>query len=668
MSINHRAVAVSHLALGLMIGAVIQGSGLSHAAEKPTLIEDWPTYGHDAGGQRHSSLDQINLQSIGQLKPAWTYHMRPETPAATLAEQTQAQAAIEAVQQRSEGAGPMRSRTGRFAQSEATPLVAGGRMYVSTPYRRVVALDPVTGKELWAYDTPGGAMASQRGVEYWPGTANARAEIVFGTRNGLLIALDAETGKPVPGFGNGGVLNLKTPEIMNGDVSRMYGMSSPPLVVGNLVVTGSATQEAPALGAAGDIRAFDVQTGKLVWTFHTVPRADEPGVETWEGDSWKGRSGVNNWGFMTADTKRNMVFFALGAPTWDRYGGDRKGANLYSSSVVALDAATGRRRWHFQIVHHDIWDMDAEAPPSLINVKRAGRTIPAVAVVSKSGLFFLLNRVTGKPIDPVEERVVEASDVPGEQTWPTQPFPVVTPPFARQSFSMDDIATVTPELEAYCRNWITTSNMKFGGPYTPLGFNRPTINFPGRQGGANWGGGSFDPASGYFFINSNNLGQVEFLVKGPDGKIKMGGASGPGSRFSNPETKLMCQQPPWGQLTAIDTNTGKIAWQSTLGVSDNVPAAVSATGRPNIGGSISTAGGLVFIGATDDSRFRAFDAKTGKEVWTWKLDASAHATPITYRGMDGRQYVTVVATGGSFLNSPVSSDSIVAFALPTDSR
>ncbi len=642
------------VALALALGA----SGTAQAGD------DWPTYGHDSGGQRHSSLDQITPANVGQLKPAWVYHMRPQNLAAPSAEPS----AAEAAQRRTEGAGPYRRRASRFSQSEATPLVVGGRMYVSTPYHKVVALSADTGQEIWSYDTPNGAQASLRGVEYWPGAAGEGAEILFGTRDGLLIALDAQTGKPVPGFGKDGVIDLKTPDVMNGDNGRMYGMTSPPIVAGRLVITGSATQEFPQLGAYGDVRAFDVRTGRLVWTFHTTPRPGEFGADTWEPGSWKARSGDNAWGFMTVDVKRNMVFMALGAPTWDRYGADRKGANLFSTSIVALDAATGRRKWHFQVVHHDIWDMDAEAPPTLIDVKRAGRVTPAVAVVSKSGLFFLLDRITGKPIDPVVERPVPVSDAPGEQSSPTQPFPVVTPPFARQSFSMDEIAKVTPELEAYCRNWITSANMKFGGPYTPLGFNRPTINFPGRQGGANWGGGSFDPGLGYYFVNANNLGQVEMLTQDADGHMKMGGGSGPGGRFSNPDTKLMCQQPPWGLLTAIDVSTGKIAWQSTLGVSDNVPPEVSATGRPNIGGSISTAGGLVFIGATDDSRFRAFDSRTGKEIWTWKLDASAHATPISYQSGDGRQMVAVVATGGSFLDSPVTSDEIVAFALAGQGR
>jgi quinoprotein glucose dehydrogenase len=405
-----------------------------------------------------------------------------------------------------------------------------------------------------------------------------------------------------------------------------------------------------------------MRTGRLVWTFHSVPRPGEPGHDTWEGDSWQGRSGVNVWGFLTVDAKRGIVYMPFGAPTWDRYGGDRKGANLYSSSIVAADAATGKYLWHFQIVHHDIWDMDAEAPPALVDVKRGGKTIPAVAVVSKSGLLFLLDRVTGKPIYGVEERPVPASDEPTEAAWPTQPFPLKPAPFARQSFTAADVARLTPEHTAYCEKLIANDAFRLGGPYLPTGFAKPTVQFPGYQGGANWGGGAFDPTLGYYFVNANNFGQIAQDAIGPNGPQT---APNPVlGRFQQPETRMPCQAPPWGVLTAIDVNTGETAWQVPLGVSDNLPPELAKTGRPNVGGAIATAGGVVFIGATDDARLRAFDAKTGKELWTTKLVASAHATPVTYQGKDGRQYVAVVATGGSFLDSPTTGAELQVFALP----
>jgi quinoprotein glucose dehydrogenase len=353
----------------------------------------------------------------------------------------------------------------------------------------------------------------------------------------------------------------------------------------------------------------------------------------------------------------------FGAPTWDRYGGDRKGTNLYSSSIVAADASTGKYLWHFQLVHHDIWDFDAEATPTLVDVKQGGRTIPAVAVVSKVGLLFLLDRVTGKPIYGVEERPVPASDAPGEQAWPTQPFPKKPVPFAKQGMSLADLSTLTPEHAEYCRKLVVDNNLKLGGPYLPTGFKTPTVQFPGYQGGANWGGGSFNPGLGYYFVNANNFGQIAQNQINADGSAST--AQNPVlGRFQQPETRLPCQKPPWGTLTAIDVNTGEIAWQKPLGVSDNLPEAIRATGRPNVGGSIATASGLVFIGATDDSRLRAFDAATGRELWTYRLGASAHATPITYQGKDGRQYVAVVATGGSFLDSPTTAAAVEVFALP----
>ena len=643
--------------LGLALGL---GAAPAMAADPG----DWPTYGHDSGGARFSPLTQITPENVATLKPAWTYGLRPATPPPPTAPSAQ-----EAAQRAAEGLGPPpgappgRRRGPRPASSEATPLVVDGLMYLTTPYRKVVALDAQTGKEVWVYDIATPGQPSLRGVEYWPGDMADPPRIVFATRDGFLIALDAKTGKAAAGFGKDGVVDLKTPEILNGYPEASYGLTSPPLVYKNLVITGAGTQEAPAKGAAGDIRAWDVRTGKLAWTFHSVPRPGELGHDTWESDSWKGRSGVNVWGFMTVDEKRGIVYMPFGAPTWDRYGGDRKGSNLFSSSIVAADAKTGKYLWHFQLVHHDIWDFDAEAPPTLLDVKTGGKTIPAVAVVSKVGLLFLLDRITGKPIYGVEERPVPASDMPGEQAWPTQPFPIKPAPFARQSFALEDIATLTPEHEAWCRALVLDNHMKLGGPYLPTGYGAPTVQFPGYQGGANWGGGSFDPALGYYFVNANNFGQIAQNAVNAEG----GASTAPNpvlGRFQQPETKLPCQKPPWGTLTAINVNTGEIAWQKPLGVSDQLPEAIARTGRPNVGGSIATASGVVFIGATDDSRFRAFSAKTGDELWTYRLGASGHATPITYRGKDGRQYVAIVATGGSFLDSPTTAAAVEVFALP----
>jgi quinoprotein glucose dehydrogenase len=369
----------------------------------------------------------------------------------------------------------------------------------------------------------------------------------------------------------------------------------------------------------------------------------------------------------------------FGAPSVDQYGGDRAGDNLFGNSIVAADANTGKYLWHFQLVHHDLWDADLTSPPALIDVKQGGKTIPAVVATTKVGLLFLLDRVTGKPIYGYEERPVPPSQVPLEHASKTQPFPLKPPPLVRMSMSEADVATVTPELETACKKLL--EGVQLGGPYLPPAYNRLRAQFPGNHGGVNWGGMSFNPELGYLFLNTNELGQ---LAGQKDHDPKSGRAFGQGAgnrvdpdgpyegvpgggRLSIPGSgssqQLPCQQPPWGELTAVNVNTGEFAWRTTLGVTDSLPPGKQNTGRPGNGGTIATAGGLVFVAATDDGRFRAFDAKTGKEVWTYKLDAAAEATPMTYQGRDGKQYVVITSTGGGFFNNPVTSDAVTAFAL-----
>ncbi len=597
-----------------------------------TKSTEWPTYGHDPGGMRFSPLKQITPANVATLKRAWAYHMK-------------------------------RSDNVPFAGSSSTPLVINGVLYAGTPYGRVVALDPVTGKEIWVYSLPGGQPAS-RGIEYWPGDARTPAQIVFGSREGNLFSINASSGKPNEAFGEKGIVNLNTPEILQGLPGR-DGLGSPPIMYRNLVITGGLTQENPPKGPAGDVRAWDIHTGKLVWTFHSVPRAGEKFNDTWAGDSWKNRSGVNVWGFLTVDTARGIVYMPFGAPSNDRYGGDRPGDNLFSSSIVAADAGTGKYLWHFQLVHHDIWDYDMQSPPALIDIRKDGRTIPAVAVTNKTGLLFLLDRVTGKPIYGVEERPALKSEVPLERPSATQPFPLKPAPLARMSMTPEDIATVTPELEAACRKLVFDNNLQLGGPYLPVAYNRLRVQFPGPQGGPNWGGGSFNPDLGYLFLNTSDLGHMQGFRDRKDGDAANPYEAVPGAgRFKDTSTNMMCQQPPWGMLTAVNVNTGEFAWRVNLGITDRLPPEKRNTGRPSSGGSIATASGLVFIGATDDNRFRAFDAKTGKELWAVKLDAAAHATPITYLGKNGKQYVVITSAAGGFLDSPLTDDSITAFTLP----
>jgi len=648
--------------------------------------KEWPTYGHDTGGMRFSPLTEITPANVDRLKVAWVYHMAIPAGAvgasggggfgrgASGASGTAAAGDVPATAQTGRGRGG-RGRGNGFSASSVTPLVINGVMYVTTS-QRAVAIDPVTGKEIWATQMPSGGL-SLRGPEYWPGDAQTPAQVVFGSRDGHLYSVDAKTGKLNNSFGDNGVVNLNTPEILHG-LPGQDGLTSPPTVYRNLVITGGTTQEVPALGPAGDVRAWDMHTGKLVWTFHSIPGAGEKYNDTWAGDSWKNRSGVNVWGFITVDAQRGIVYMPFGAPSVDQYGGDRAGDNLFSTSLVAADANTGKYMWHFQVVHHDIWDGDMTGAAALIDVKQGSRTIPAVAAINKLGMLFLLDRVTGKPIYGVEERPVPASEVPLERAAKTQPFPLKPPPLVRMSMSAAEIATVTPELEAACKKLI--EGVQLGGPYLPPGYNRLRVQFPGNHGGVNWGGVSFNPQLGYLFVNTNELGQLSGLrdhdpktgravAQGvgnrllPDGPYE--GVPG-GGRFSAPGTdaqQLPCQQPPWGELTAVNVNTGEFAWRVPLGVTDSLPADKQKTGRPGNGGTIATAGGLVFVGATDDARFRAFDAKTGKELWTFKLGGAAEATPMTYQGKDGRQYVVIVSTGGGFFNNPVSDDSVMAFAL-----
>lgn len=650
---------------------------------------EWRTYGHDEGAMRFSPLKQINSKNVNKLKVAWIYHMRP---AGFKAGSGRAAAAMTGAHgesgpmgdepQPAGSGGTSRVQFGsRFRPSEDTPLVIHGMMYIATPYARVVAVDPVNGKEIWFYTLPSGN-PSTRGVEYWPGDGETSAQIVFGSSDGKLYSLDAKTGKPNSAFGDNGVVNLNTDAIMHGLPGR-NALMSPPVVYKNLVITGGTSQENPPHGPAGDVRAWDMHTGKLVWTFHSIPQPGEKYHDTWAGDSWKNRAGVNVWGFLTVDEKRGIVYMPFGAPSVDQYGGDRAGDNLFSSSLVAADANTGKYLWHFQVIHHDIWDADLTGAPALIDVKRGNETIPAVVAMDKVGMVFLLNRVTGKPIYGVEERAVPASELPLEHASKTQPFPLQPPPLVRMTFSKSDVATVTPELEAACKQLV--GGMEVGGPFLPVSYNHLRVQFPGNHGGVNWGGTSFNPQLGFLFANVNQLGQISGLKdhdpkNGPamaNGQGNRVDPAGPyegmpgGGRFSVRGTgtqQLPCQQPPWGELAAVNVNTGEIAWKVPLGVTDSLPEGKRDTGRPGNGGTIATAGGLVFVGATDDARFRAFDAQTGKQLWTVTLKGAAEATPMTYEGRDGKQYVVTTSTGGGFFGNPLTDDSIMAFALDDASK
>ena len=603
------------------------------AAPQRKTDTDWPSFGRDPGAQRYSPLTQITPQNVSQLQPAWSF----DTGVTNL---------------------------------QVTPIVIDGLMYLSGG-TSVFALEPETGKEIWRYDPK--SKVARRGVAYWPGDGTLRPRLFAGVADGRLVSLDARTGEPVTTFGDRGFIDLKAG--VRG-VDGPYMLESPAVVYKNVVITGGANTEGePSLGLYGDIRGWDARTGRHLWSFHTVPRPGEPGVETWEGESWKNRSGTNAWTYMTLDVDRGLVFAGTGSATSDFYGADRKGRNLYANTLLALDANTGKLVWFQQLVHHDIWDWDLPAAPTLIEVTKNGRRIPAVAQMTKMSTLFIFDRRNGEPVFGMEERQVPQTDLPGEETSATQPFPLRPAPLSRTTFDpATDLYALTPEHAKYCRDLWDDNRMFTRGMFTPPTVDRTMVTFPSTLGGGNWSGLSYDPVRGLLFTNIMNLGQVARMEKRADGA---GGPVPVGmeykrtspwgnayARFWNPETKMPCSSPPFGELVAVDVNSGSVAWRVPLGVFDELKArGFDKTGTPNIGGTIVTASGVVFVGATIDKRFRAFNAQTGALLWETTLDASAHATPMTFMGRDHRQYVVVAASGAGLLGSPPGR-SIVAFALP----
>ena len=582
---------------------------------------EWPSWSADPEASHYSPLDQISRSNVARLRIAWTYHTgdKRDRPQTTI---------------------------------ECTPIVVDGVMYITTAQLKAVALDPATGKRLWEFDPEQpGNRGVNRGVTYWSNGDDKRLLYVVGRR---LICLNARTGRPIPGFGNEGFLDLT--QGLDRDIgTQTYTVSSPGSIYQNLIILGSTMGEGPRPSAPGHIRAFDVRTGKQIWIFHTIPHPGEFGHETWEGDAWKTAGAANNWGGMSVDHKRGRVFVSTGSAAFDFYGGQRGGDNVFANSVIALDAATGKRVWHFQTVHHDVWDYDIPCPPNLVTITRDGRKVDAVAQVTKTGLVFLFDRDTGKPIFGVEERPVPASDLPGERLSPTQPFPLRPPPFAAQKYEPTNIS---PEARAWVLEQLKT--VRAGNIYTPPS-REGTVVLPGFHGGALWGGAAFDPQTGRLYVTSNNVPWILTIVPARPGAGYPFDHDGY-KRFQDPEG-YPAIKPPWGQLHAIDLNRGEIAWQATVGEHAELKArGVPATGTELIGGSIVTAGGLVFLGASKDEMFRAFDTATGKVVWETLLEAGAYATPATYQA-NGKQYV-VVAAGGGGKQRTKSGDAFVAFALP----
>lgn len=665
---------------------------------------DWRTTGSDPGNTRYSSLDQINRTNVAQLQPVWTYHTA-DMPEGN-------------------------------SQIQATAIVIDGVLYSTTPALAVIALKADSGTLLWKFDPfanrPRESHAN-RGVVYWAAGGDRR---IFFTAGRRLYALDARTGSPVATFGDSGSVDLAAG--LSRDIGDAYLVAtSPGIVYKDLLIQGMRVGEEEG-SAPGDVRAYDARTGAIRWTFHTIPHPGEFGSDTWPPDGWQTAGGANSWPGMSVDTKRGIVYVPTGSATPDFYGGDRAGANLFANSLLALDALTGKRLWHFQTVHHDVWDRDLPAVPNLVTVTHGTQRIDAVAQITKSGFVYLFDRVSGSPLFPVEERAVPASDLPGETTWPTQPFPTKPAPFARQEIT---VADVTPGERRRFRS------LRHEGLFTPPS-RAGSVVLPGFDGGGEWGGAAVDPESGVLYVNASDVpwiaamrepaqlpppsatprtGAVVYALTcaGCHGGDRSGRGRAPslvdiGSRLSvqqlqtiidwgrgfmpsfaslpgderravmayllgrqvpempaissdRPRAKAPWEfagyerwrdtagfpaiKPPWGTLSAIDLNTGEYAWRIPLGEHPGMPN----SGTELYGGPIVTAGGLVFIAATQDAKFRAFDKVTGQLLWEATLPAPGYATPSTF-SVRGKQYV-VIAAGGGKLGS-ASSDTYVAYALP----
>ncbi len=619
---------------------------------------DWPSYGNNAGGLKYSPLENVNRTNVASLEVAFTWNANEQNIPA------------------SEG-----QKAARPGQFQATPLAIHDTLFFPTAFNRVIALDANTGREYWAFDPQpwktygqpsNGTGFVHRGVATW---TDGRDRRVFINSRWRLIALDAATGKSVPTFGDRGEVDL-TLGLSRSIRKEHYTNTSPPVVWGNIVILGNGVGDRLAYKGdpPGDIQAFDARTGKRVWRFKTVPEAGEAGNETWKEASWKYAGHTNAWAPFTVDSARGLVYLPIGTPTNDWYGGERKGANLFAESIVCLDARTGKRVWHFQVAHHGLWDYDLPAPPSLLTVTHDGRRVDAVAVPTKQGFLFVFDRVTGKPLWPIEERPVPKSDVPGEESSPTQPFPTKPAPYAQQGLTAADVIDFTPAIKAAALAEL--AHYRTGPLYTPPSLEGSAV-MPGAIGGSGWGGASVDPETGWIYIKASNSPALWTIrkrdaasdtVDGPY-MVDLGRSSLGVSFRDGPEgtarggRTLPINKPPYGTLTAIDLNTGETKWQIPLGDSPDVrshPALAGVTLPPKLGvagspGSLVTKGGLVF--STGGGRVMyAIDSRTGATLWEHDLGQIAYANPMTYRTRAGKQFI-VIATGSG------ASAKLVAFAL-----
>jgi quinoprotein glucose dehydrogenase len=636
----------------------------AHAAD--TSKGDWPYYAGSITATKYSPLARIDARNVTKLAPVWTWDSPDNALLGTVTKE----------------------RGGAF---KATPLMVDGVLYTSTSLNLLAAVDAGSGKTLWTFDPkayesgrrPANSGWQHRGVSYWEGRVDGKISkrVLIATGIGELIAVDATNGAVVTSFGANGRVDLQRQLLRNEDDRRQIGFNSPQLVVGDVIVIGCTIAERAGSNGnpVGHVQAFDVRTGAPKWLFHTVPHDQEPGVETWEDDSWKNAGNTNPWSMFSADPELGIVYIPNTTPTNDYYGGDRKGHNLYAESLLAIDADTGKLVWHFQGVHHGLWDYDFPAAPTVVDIKVDGKRIKAIAQVSKQGFTYVFDRATGKPVWPIEERAVPQSTVPGEKSAATQPFPMKPPAFVPQGLSDSDLIDFTPEIKAEAKRIL--EEYTYGPLFTPptvAGENgkKGTIIRPAASGGANWGGAGFDPDTGYLFVQASTLYSLGGLVPGDTSKGQsqfVGGSTaaprGPGG--------LPLTKPPYGTITAIDLNKGEIAWQVPHGDGPRDHPLLKDLKLPPLGASSHTflsSGGplvtktLLFVNqvqtrsdgpgfSTTEFFMHAFDKKTGALVWEYKMKDPPYGTPMTYE-YKGKQYIVVAAGGGG---APAR---LVAFGLP----
>jgi quinoprotein glucose dehydrogenase len=636
----------------LITGSSILTLVLVGAASAPEM-QEWPVYAADQAATHYSPLADIDASNVAKLEIAWEW--KP-----------------------GETNQPNGTRPGNF---QVTPLMIDNVLYLSTMYNRVIALDAETGEQKWVYDPkaweagqpPNGTGFVHRGVAAWRDGSQLR---IFLNSRSRLICLDAKTGTPIDSFGDHGAIDLTQGLRWPVDPTR-YTNTSPPVVYRNLVILGNGVGDRMTYrqDPPGDVRAFDARTGKQVWSFHTVPQPPEEGVETWGNDSWKITGHTNVWAPMSLDEARGLVYLPVSTPSNDFYGARRPGQNLYGESLVCLDAATGQKKWHFQIVHHGLWDYDPASAPSVVSMNVGGRRIDAVVQLTKQGYAFVFDRVTGKPVWPIEERAVPQSDVAGEKSWPTQPFPSRPPAFAPQGMTLDDVFDLTPELKSAAQ--VELKKYRLGPLYTPPSV-QGTFMQPGIIGGANWGGSAFDPDTNILYVKTSHQPAVAriqpFDRTAPNARptevdADYVGNSGGGTNFAPPMPEgaagggrggaggggpLPLAKPPYGELVAISLNTGDIAWRVPFGDTPTLrshpalrgltlPDRLGVAGAPGV---IATKGGLI-LGGGGDNAFYAFDKKTGKEIWRTELQRRSTSTPMTYRARSGRQFVVMATGSGS---------------------